>query len=315
MGALRVIRPGLLTTIQDLGRWGHQSHGVPPAGPMDPWSHRLANALVGNDASAATLEVTLVGPEIEFDDERLVAVAGAEFELDVDGRRQSMNTPFTVAAGSHLWIRTRGSGARSYVAIAGGVGVSKVLGSRSTHLVSRLGGLSGRSLAAGDEVPLEQAAGAPIPIGAVTPARLPIPGEETRIRVLAGPHEDRFTGDALDLLQSAAYRVGTDSDRMGFRLVGPRLTHKGPADIISDATPLGVLQVPASGQPVLLMADRQTTGGYPNLATVISADIGLAGQLAPGDSIRFDVVTGQEALAALIKQERLLLPIERSAAS
>jgi antagonist of KipI len=282
---------------------------------MDPWSHRLANALVGNDASAATLEMTLVGPEIEFDDERLVAVAGAEFELSVDGRRQLMNIPFTVAAGSRLHIGARRAGARGYLAIAGGIGVSKILGSRSTHLVSRLGGLSGRALSAGDDVPLEPADEAPIPVGVVAPARLPVPGEETRIRVLAGPHEDRFTADALDVLQSAAYRVGNDSDRMGFRLVGPRLTHQGPADIISDATPLGVLQVPASGQPVLLMADRQTTGGYPNLATVISADIGLAGQLAPGDSIRFDLTTAQEALAALIKQERLLLPIERSAAS
>ena len=282
---------------------------------MDPWSHRLANALVGNDARAAALEMTLVGPEIEFDDERLVAVAGAEFELSVDGRRQSMNTTFTVAAGSRLRIGTRGCGARGYLAIAGGIGVSKILGSRSTHLVSRLGGLSGRALSAGDAVPLEPAGEAPIPIGVVAPPRLPIPGEETRIRVLAGPHDDRFTSDALDLLQSAAYRVGNDSDRMGFRLVGPRLSHKGAVDIISDATPLGVLQVPASGQPVLLMADRQTTGGYPNLATVISADIGLAGQLAPGDSLRFDVATAQEALTALITQERQLLAIERSASS
>jgi antagonist of KipI len=281
---------------------------------MDPWAHRLANALVGNDASAATLEMTLVGPEIEFDDERLVAVAGAEFELTVDGRRHSMNTTFTVAAGSCLRIGARGSGARSYLAIAGGIGVARLLGSRSTHLVSRLGGLSGRALSAGDTVPLEPAGETPIPIGVVTPARLPIPGQETHIRVLPGPHEDRFTPDALALLQSAPYRVGNDSDRMGFRLMGPRLTHKGTADILSDATPLGVLQVPASGQPVLLMADRQTTGGYPNLATVISADIGLAGQLAPGDSIQFAVTTAREALAALIKQERLLLPIERSAA-
>jgi antagonist of KipI len=282
---------------------------------MDPWSHRLANALVGNDVTAATLEMTLVGPEIEFDDERLVAVAGAEFELSVDGRRQAMTTTFTVAAGSRLRIGARGSGARGYLGLAGGVGVSKILGSRSTHLVSRLGGLSGRALSAGDEIPLEPVGEAPIPVGVVAPARLPVPGEETRIRVLAGPHEDRFSADALDVLQSAAYRVGTDSDRMGFRLVGPRLTHHGPADIISDATPLGVLQVPASGQPVLLMADRQTTGGYPTLATVISADIGLAGQLAPGDRIRFDLATAQEALAALIRQERLLLPIERSATS
>jgi antagonist of KipI len=282
---------------------------------MDPWSHRLANALVGNGPGAATLELTLVGPEIEFEGERVVAVAGAEFELSVDGRRQAMNSTFTVPAGSRLVIGARGPGARAYLAIAGGVAVPKVLGSRSTHLVSRLGGLSGRPLAAGDVVPLGDAGDSPIPAGAIPPARLPAAGHETRIRVLAGPHDDRFTSDALDLLQSAAYRIGNDSDRMGFRLSGPRLTHRGPADIISDATPLGVLQVPASGQPVLLMADRQTTGGYPNLATVISADIGLAGQLAPGDSIRFEVSTPHDALAALIKQERMLLPLERSASS
>jgi antagonist of KipI len=282
---------------------------------MDPWSHRLANALVGNDASAATLESTLLGPEIEFDDERLVALTGAEFDLSVDGRRRSMNTTFTVSAGSRLRIGARSSGARAYLAIAGGVAVQKVLGSRSTHLVSRLGGLSGRPLIAGDAVPLGPVGEAPIPTSLVTTARLPTPGQETRIRVLAGPHEERFTADAIGLLQSAAYQVSNDSDRMGFRLVGPPLPHKGAADIISDATPLGVLQVPGSGQPVLLMADRQTTGGYPNLATVISADIGLAGQLAPGDRIRFDVCTAHDALSALIKLEQLLLPLERNAAS
>jgi antagonist of KipI len=135
--------------------------------------------------------------------------------------------------------------------------------------------------------------------------------EPTRIRVLRGPQDDRFSPDALEALQSSAYTVSNESDRMGFRLTGPLLTHTHGSDIISDATPLGVLQVPASGQPVLLMADRQTTGGYPNLATVISADIGLAGQLAPGDRIQFEVCTLQEAMAALIKQEQALLAVER----
>jgi antagonist of KipI len=142
---------------------------------------------------------------------------------------------------------------------------------------------------------------------------LPLRGQPTRVRVLPGPHADRFSTDAMDVLQSAPYAITKESDRMGFRLTGPRLTHVNGADIISDATPLGVLQVPASGQPVLLMADRQTTGGYPNLATVISADVGLAGQLVPGDRIEFEACTLAQAMAALIKQERAMMAVEEGA--
>jgi antagonist of KipI len=305
---VRVLRPGLLTTVQDTGRWGAQSRGVPPAGPMDPWSHRLANALVGNAADAATLEVTLKGPELEFADERITAVAGAQFAIDVDGKGQSPNTAFIVPAGARLRVGARRIGARGYLAVAGGFAVPEVLGSRATHLVSRLGGLEGRALAAGDSLPLGVPGGPKPRLGGE--AALPESGRPTRVRVLPGPHADKFSPDALSALQSAPYTLGTDSDRMGFRLNGPRLSHANGADIISDVTPLGVLQVPASGQPVLLMADRQTTGGYAILATVISADIGLAGQLVPGDQIQFAACTLQEAMAALIRQEQALLAIE-----
>jgi antagonist of KipI len=308
VASVRVLRPGLLTTVQDTGRWGLQARGVPPAGPMDPWSHRLANALVGNAASAATLEVTLKGPEIEFADERIVAVAGAHFAIDVDGKGQSPNTAFIVPAGARLRVGARRIGARGYLAVAGGFDVPEVLGSRATHLVSRLGGLEGRPLVAGDSLPLGATGGPPPRRSGET--ALPETGQPTRIRVLPGPHLDKFSNDALSALQSSPYTLGNDSDRMGFRLNGPRLAHANGADIISDATPLGVVQVPASGQPVLLMADRQTTGGYAILATVISADIGLAGQLAPGDQIQFDACTLQEAVKALIKQEQALMAIE-----
>ena len=309
MASVRVLRPGLLTTVQDTGRWGLQGRGVPPAGPMDPWSHRLANALVGNPAEAATLEITLKGPEVEFEDERIVAVAGAHFAIEVDGKGQSPNTAFTVPAGARLRIGSRRAGARGYFAVTGGFATPTVLGSRSTHLVSRLGGLAGRQLAAGDSLPLG-------PLIRLQPGQrgtTPLPASDgpTRVRVLPGPHVHRFSPDALDQLQSSPYTVGTDSDRMGFRLTGPCLRHANGADIISDATPMGVLQVPASGQPVLLMADRQTTGGYPNLATVITADIGLAGQLAPGDRIQFEACTIEAAMAALIKREQAQMAVER----
>jgi antagonist of KipI len=309
MASVHVLRPGLLTTVQDRGRWGLQARGVPPAGPMDPWSHRLANALVGNSAGAATLEITLVGPELEFEDERFVAVGGAQFVIEVDGKGQSPNTVFIVPAGARLKVGGRRAGARGYLAVSGGFAVPEVLGSRATHLVSRMGGLGGRALAAGDSLPLGPQ-GEPRP-GQCADAELPASDQAARIRVLPGPHADRFSADAVDLLQSSDYTVTNESDRMGFRLAGPLLTHTGSADIISDAAPLGALQVPASGQPVLLMADRQTTGGYPNLATVISADIGLAGQLAPGDRIRFEVCTLHDALTALILRERVFMAIER----
>jgi antagonist of KipI len=279
---------------------------------MDPWSHRLGNALVGNSGASATLEVTLVGPELEFEDERLVAVAGGHFAIDVDGKRQPPNTAFVVPPRARLRIGQRVAGARGYLAVSGGFAVPEVLGSRSTHLVSRLGGVAGRALAAGDSLPLgDSGIIRPPKGGPYDRVALPATGEPTRIRVLRGPQDDRFSPDAFEVLQSSAYSVSNESDRMGFRLAGPLLTHTHGSDIISDATPLGVLQVPASGQPVLLMADRQTTGGYPNLATVISADIGLAGQLAPGDRIQFEVCTLQEAMAALIKQEQALLAVER----
>jgi biotin-dependent carboxylase-like uncharacterized protein len=305
-----VIKPGMLTTVQDVGRWGYQSRGVPVAGPMDPVSHRIANALVGNARGAALLEVTLLGPELEFEDERLVAVAGADFDLSLDGRTIASNAPFTVAAGSRLRFGARRLGARAYLAVSGGIAVPPALGSRATHLVSAMGGIGGRALVAGDRLPLGDPSRPHATALSPQEAIAALPDRHATIRVLPGPQADYFTPDALDTLQSSPYTIAPDSDRMGFRLAGPRLTHARGADIISDATPLGVLQVPASGQPILLMADRQTAGGYPKIATVISADMSLAGQLAPSDTITFRVCTPADAMKALIAQERALMALE-----
>jgi antagonist of KipI len=302
---VRVEKAGLLTTVQDRGRWGYQALGVSVAGPMDAYSHRLANALVGNGDEAATLEVTLTGPELEFADDRYVAVAGAEFENVPTGSVR-------VRAGQRLTFGRRLRGARAYVAISGGIDTPSVLGSRSTHVPS---GMGGRALKAGDEIPLGPPEGGHYRnIGSQSAGSVRLQADPANspaiLRVLPGPQEDRFAANALDVLQSGTYRVGADSSRMGYRLTGPRLEHTRGADIISDATPLGVLQVPASGQPILLMSDRQTTGGYAKIATVISADMSLAGQLAPGDEVRFAACGPAEALAALIAQERRLMAIE-----
>jgi antagonist of KipI len=313
MNAVRVVKAGMLTTIQDRGRWGLQSRGVPVAGPMDPVSHRLANLLVGNDADAATLEVTLLGPQLDFEDERVIAVTGAEFEIFVDSKAMPMDAPFVVSAESQLRFGARRRGARAYIGIAGGIVVPSTLGSRSTHLISGMGGIDGRPLRAGDRLPLGDAGRLRGPAPALANAIVTLPQGSAVIRVVAGPQRDYFSDDALDVLQSAPYTIAQNSDRMGFRLAGPKLSHSRGADIISDATPLGVLQVPASGQPILLMADRQTAGGYPKIATVISADISTAGQLGPGDTIMFQVCTPGDALAALIAQERALMAVEARA--
>jgi antagonist of KipI len=306
MESLRVIRAGLHTTVQDTGRWGFQSQGVPVAGAMDLFAHRLANALVGNEPSAATLEITLTGPELRFEDERTIAVAGGRFDLTIDGSPIAGEMPVVVGSGSVLRFGERRRGARAYLAVSGGIDVPVVLGSRSTHVPSRSGGLRGRPLAAGDVVPL-----GPARARRRGGMRAPAGGrQDGRLRVLPGPQQDRFADRALVALQSAPYVVQPESNRMGFRLSGPPLELRSTSDIISEPAPIGALQVPASRQPILLMADRQTAGGYAKLATVITADIGIAAQLAPGDEVRFAVCTHGEALAALIAQERAILAIE-----
>jgi antagonist of KipI len=227
------------------------------------------------------------------------------------------------AAGGLLSFGERRSGARAYVAVAGGIDVPPLLGSRATHLGSAMGGHAGRPLIAGDRLPLgtprrpparrtadANSQGEPLnsaiaPTGAAQATTL-------QLRVLRGPQDDRFSSDALDTLLAAPYLVSVDSNRMGYRLEGVTLRHRGGADIISDATPLGSIQVPGSGQALLLMADRQTTGGYPKLATVISADIGVAAQAAPGDRLQFVLCSDAEAIRALLARERPLLALESS---
>jgi antagonist of KipI len=304
MSQIFVMKPGMLTTIQDEGRWGFQSRGVPVAGPMDPCSHRLANALVGNPREAATLEITLLGPELEFADERVIAVAGAEFDVSVDGRPARTNAAFLVAAQSRLRFGRRRRGARAYLAVAGGIAVPPTLGSRATHLVSGMGPLGGRALRANDMLPIGRFIRRPPPQAAGTPLALPDGG--ARLRIVPAVHLDRFTNDAWGLLTHARFVVTPQSNRMGYRLEGPVLSHAGAADILSEGIAPGTIQVPSSGQPILLMAERATTGGYATIANVISADLPIAGQLAPGEWIEFDACTHDAARGALRVREAQL---------
>jgi antagonist of KipI len=296
----------MLTTVQDLGRWGFQASGVPVAGPMDEYSHRLANRLVGNSPSAAALEITLIGPELVAYGDVTCAVAGATFELQAGGASVPMHTAFTLRAGDRLKFAQRSRGARASLAARGGFDVAPVFGSRSTSLISTMGPFDGRALKAGDFLPIATAAtiaAASIDGAAV---QLPLPDGGATLRVIPGPQQAFFTAQAYETLYGSRYVVTPQSNRMGYRLSGPTLQHATRADILSDATPLGTLQVPASGQPILLMADRQTTGGYPKIGIVISADVPLAGQLAPGDWVEFAPCSRDAAVEALRLRHRSL---------
>ncbi len=302
--ALRVLKPGLLTTVQDLGRCGYQASGVPVAGPMDAFSHRLANALVGNASDAAALEITLIGPELEPEIDITIAVAGAEFEIWCEGRPVPMGTACVIRAGRRLRFGKRLQGARAYLAVEGGITTPKVLGSRATHLVSRMGGVEGRALIAGDRLPVAGSTSgvARKAVGLTLPS-----SGRARVRVMTGPQADWCGPEALRTLTSVSFRVSPRSNRMGYRLEGPPLPRVHPGEIISEPVGMGAIQVPGAGEPILLMADRQTAGGYPRIAHVITADLPLAGQLAPGDFIEFALCSRQEAAAALIARERQLL--------
>jgi antagonist of KipI len=303
VASITILRPGMLTTVQDLGRWGYQGHGVPVAGPMDVYSHRLANQLVGNRDTDAALEVTLIGPEFEADAEIVCAVAGADFEIAVNGSPARLHQRFAVPAGGRVRFGPRRSGARATIAVHGGIDVPPSFGSRATSVSSRMGPFGGRPLVPGDVLAIASGRGSmDVPDG----RPMPMPSGGARVRVMLGPHEARFTADAIATLLRARFVVSPQSNRMGYRLDGPSLRRADTADLLSDATPIGSLQVPGSGEPILLMADRQTTGGYPKIATVISADLPVAGQLAPGDWIEFAACGRDEALAALRDREAAL---------
>jgi biotin-dependent carboxylase-like uncharacterized protein len=271
---------------------------------MDAYSHRLANHLVGNSERAAALEVTLVGPELQADGDLVCAVAGGDFGVVAGGASVHHTGAFHVQSGATIRFRERRSGARATLAVRGGLSVDAIFGSRSTSVLSRMGPFGGRALASGDRLPVGDEQAVDRPASSVYPLALPRGG--ARLRAIRGPHDEMFTRAAIESLFAARFTVTPNSNRMGYRLDGPPLSHAGAADILSDATPIGSIQVPRSGQPILLMADRQTTGGYPKIATVITADLPLAGQLAPGDWVEFVACSREAAIEALKAQERRL---------
>lgn len=309
--AIDVIEAAPLTTVQDLGRYGFQRYGVPVSGAMDPFALRLANLLVGNDETLAALELTLGGPVLRFLLDTVVAITGADLQPTVDNLLLPMWEAVPVHRGSTIRFRAARAGARAYLAVAGGIDVPIVLGSRSTFARSRLGGVEGRPLQAGDRLPVPQ--DRPRVTGRRIGRRhLPFYPTRQTLRVVPGPQYDRFGRDAVGRFLTASYTISHQSDRMGYRLEGPPILPESGADIVSDGTPSGAVQVTGDGLPIVLLADRGTAGGYAKIATVISVDVARLGQMKPGDQVRFAQVTEAEAHVALRQQEAILALVGRS---
>ena len=291
---LKVLSPGLYTTVQDLGRIGYQDIGVPVSGALDGFSLRLANALVGNPLGMAALEILISGPTLEIAADAVrVALVGPGASLVIGGEIMAAGQSITLSRGEVFQIVVDRPSACCYLAVEGGIAVPLVLGSASTYVRAGIGGVEGRLLRRNDFVPLavEQA---PERIELWLPRRLDAARDQP-IRVIPGPQQECFTEEAVTVLLSAEFRVSKNTDRMGMRLDGPLLRHRDGWDIVSDAIATGAIQVPGSGQPILLLADHQTTGGYPKIATVISADLPVVGRRRPGDALRFAAVSIEEA--------------------
>lgn len=306
----RVIKPGLLTSVQDLGRYGHSDLGVGHSGPMDVSSSRLANALVGNAPQCGVLEVTLLGPTLQFDRDALIAVTGARMSMQVDGVSIPLWRPVFLPAGSVFRMQGMALGARSYLAIAGGWLTRSMLQSVSVDINAGIG----RPLQMDDELPFGPCAPPPW-LGARKALAWPPwslamdRGERAAdlpFRIVKGAHFSALTERSQQQIVSQAFELAVDSNRVGYRLSGCALSLQQPLELISEAVDFGTMQLPPSGAPIILMAEHPTTGGYPRIAQVIAADLSRLGQCRPGDALRFSAVTVAQAQQAYAEHERRL---------
>lgn len=308
---LKILKGGMLTSVQDLGRFGFQKYGVIASGAMDPFAHRIANLLVGNHENAAALEISLTGPSIEFEIDAFIALSGGDLSPQLDGRSCGMWRIVAVKKGSVLSFGAPKKGCRTYLALAGGIDVPEVMRSNSTYLRAGIGGFQGRALQSGDHLPLNP----------VDPQRLAallkaasseqhwqIPAiryfNEPVVRIMKGRQFDLFDTDSQEQLFNDLFTVGSHSDRMGYRLEDVQLSLEQPTELLSEPVSFGSIQVPPDGNPIILMADRQTTGGYPKIGEVASIDLPLISQLKPGDTIRFQEISLEEAQKRIIAQEQ-----------
>lgn len=324
--SITVLRPGLLTTIQDLGRYGYQKYGVIASGGMDVYALRLANILVGNEQTEAVLEITMLGPSLQINEDLLLAITGGDLSPVVNGRPVPLWRPVYVKKGSILSFGVCKSGCRAYLAIAGGYQIVEIMGSKSTYLRAGIGGYQGRALQAADvleiNAPVAQAARfkqyfAQQAGGDITaPAwhadagyirqALPV----AVIRVIRGEQFELFAAESVEQFRQAIFQVSTQSDRMGYRLTGVSLQLKEPVEMISEAVSLGAIQVPPDGNPIILLADRQTAGGYPKIAKVALVDVDKLAQIKPGGKIRFKEITVDQAESLYLSREQTISSLQ-----
>lgn len=283
----KVLSAGLQTTVQDQGRYGYQRFGISPSGAMDPYSMKMANLLVGNPLGEAVLEVARNGPRLEALADFSMAICGGNFSPTLDGNPVPMWKAMKIKQGQVLSFGRCVEGSWAYIGIAGGIDVPLVLGSKSTFVNGKFGGYLGRAIKKGDILD-----GNPIirRNRFVHPDLVPNYEKELSVRVVLGPHLDKFTPEGIRTFLTDAYTISPQSNRMGYQLTGPKIKHQASADIISDPIPLGGIQIPASGQPIILMAERQTTGGYTRIGTILSGDIAKLAQAPPGSHVRFVAV-------------------------
>ena len=314
---IRVVKPGLLTTVQDLGRIGFQQYGIVVGGALDTFAARVVNLIVGNEENAALLEMAQTGPDLIFTRESLIAWNGGDFLATINGEPLPRDRAVRVAAGETVSFGVAGNGLRGWLAVAGGIDVPMVLGSRTTYRRAALGGHQGRPLVAGDELKVfgasetagkilgtllaSQKRSTPWTVRPETMGKLAQAGV---VRAMVGPEWDWFTDDAQRDFFSAEWTATREADRMGVRLQGPALTMVKPREMISSAVNTGVVQVPPSGNPIVLLPSRQSVGGYPRLAVVAGVDIGRFAQLRPGESIRFQKISLATAQQAWLARER-----------
>ncbi|WP_313687346.1 biotin-dependent carboxyltransferase family protein [Pantoea sp.] len=300
--SLEVLHPGMASSLQDEGRYGYQQAGVPVCGAMDRYSHRLANLLVGNQHDCASLEITLLGPRLRFWRRAVIALCGADLSPHIDGQPVPMQQAISVPAGAVLGFGQRRQGARAYLAVHGGFHVSLTMNSHSTCLMAQFGGFAGRYLRQGDHLVTRSA------FANATPRVLPFnapalfPREQQPIRLMAGRHWQQLSADMQQRFLAAVYRIGQDSNRMGYRLEGAAITREHARELASEAVDYGTVQLPPDGQPIILMADAQTTGGYPKIAHVASVDLPRLAQMLPGDEIQFRLISVDQAQQLAIER-------------
>lgn len=304
MAKIKIIKAGMLSTIQDLGRYGFQEFGMPVSGAMDHYSMKLANFLVGNNLNSAVIEATVIGPEIFFEADCYIAICGADMNAKLNNESVNMYQTISVKSGTTLKMGAVKDGFRTYIAFSGGIDVPLIMNSRSTYLRGKIGGHGGRQLIPKDELNLGKESST-ITQKKIDEKFIPIWSENLVCRIIAGPEIHKFKLTGINTFLNSTYSISLESDRMGYRLNGERIAHRSSPDIISAGIAFGTIQVPGHGEPIIMMADHQTTGGYAKIANVISADLPYLAQMKQGDTIEFEEIKLEEAHELLQNQNKV----------